>query len=43
MLIQYGQKNQLVQDLQAALNQNGAQLTVDGDFGEATLAAVSSS
>ena len=40
MLIQYGQKNQLVQDLQAALNQNGAQLTVDGDFGEATLAAV---
>ena len=23
MLIQYGQKNQLVQDLQAALNQNG--------------------
>ena len=40
MLIKYGQKNQQVQDLQTALNQNGAQLIVDGHFGEGTLAAV---
>ena len=37
-----GEINGCVTELQTLLNKNGARLTVDGDFGAATLAAVKS-
>lgn len=40
VLLRFGSFGPLVEDLQKALNRNGAHLTVDGDFGPGTFQAV---